>query len=421
MANNTASNHTEDLARVFLEKFEASRVLTKGVNTQLLTPRLTPDTGGTVSFKRPHDYNTIRTASGDISGSTKSDIIAGKTTGVVQNYFTVATEWTNVEEALELDQLDEILAPMATRMITDLELDLGSYMQKNGNLATGTPGSAITAWTDVAEAYAMLDSIGCPKDKSWMFVMNPFTVTKLASVQTGLDADGKVNSAWESAQVTSNLAGMNVLSSNALSSYTSTNAADRAGALAATPTATYVGAKDTMTQSLSLSGFTASAVIKAGDVLEVTGRNRLGLSTRQAFTDDSGSQVKYRAVVTADVTLSGAGAGTVVTAGAGIYEANGQYNTVDSALTSGDVVTILGGASQVRQPALFFHPNAFGMGAVKLPKLYSTDTVATTEDGMSIRVSRYSDGDSNKQKVRFDLLPAFITFNPFLAGQSYGA
>ena len=421
MANNTASNHTEDLARVFLEKFEASRVLTKGVNTQLLTPRLTPDTGGVVSFKRPHDYNTIRTAGGDISSSTKSDIIAGKSTGTVQNYFTVATEWTDIEEALELDQLDQILAPMATRMVTDLELDLGTYMQKNVNLATGTPGTAITAWTDVAEAYAMLDSIGCPKDKAWNYVMNPFTATKLASVQTGLDADGKVNSAWESAKVTSNMAGMTVLSSNALSSYTSTDAADRVGALTGAPTATYVGAKATMPQTWAVGSFTGGSVIKAGDVVEVTGRNRLGLSTRQAFTDSAGAQVKFRAVVTADVTLSGAGAGNIVVAGAAINEANGQYNTVDSALASGDVVTVLGGASQVRQPALFFHPNAFGIGTVKLSKLYSTDTVATTEDGMSIRVSRYSDGDSNKQKVRFDLLPAFICYNPFLAGQSYGA
>jgi hypothetical protein len=60
------------------------------------------------------------------------------------------------------------------------------------------------------------------------------------------------------------------------------------------------------------------------------------------------------------------------------------------------------------------------MGTVKLPKLYSTDTIATTEDGMSIRVSKYADGDANTQKIRFDLLPAYATFNPFMAGQGFG-
>ena len=130
MANNTTSNTVEDLARIFLEQVQTSRVVTKTVDTQLLQGRYTPRTGGEVSFKRPHDYNTIRTTGGDISASGKSDIISGKATGVVQNYFTVATEWENIEEALELDQLDKILQPMATRIVTDLEVDLGTFMQK---------------------------------------------------------------------------------------------------------------------------------------------------------------------------------------------------------------------------------------------------------------------------------------------------
>jgi hypothetical protein len=108
-------------------------------------------------------------------------------------------------------------------------------------------------------------------------------------------------------------------------------------------------------------------------------------------------------------------------AGPGINEANGQYNSVDSAITSGDVVTIINpAASTVYQPNLFYHEQAFGLGSVPLKKLFATDTIATTKDGMSIRVSRYSDGDANKQKVRFDLLPAYVTFNPFFAGQGFG-
>ena len=89
-------------------------------------------------------------------------------------------------------------------------------------------------------------------------------------------------------------------------------------------------------------------------------------------------------------------------------------------MQSGDVVTLLGAGSTLYQPNLFYHKQAFGLGTVKLPKLYSTDTIATTSDGMSIRVSKYSDGDANTQKIRFDLLPAYATFNPFFAGQGFG-
>ena len=69
---------------------------------------------------------------------------------------------------------------------------------------------------------------------------------------------------------------------------------------------------------------------------------------------------------------------------------------------------------------MFYHKQAFGIGTVPLKKLFATDTIMRTEDGMSMRVTKYSDGDSNKQKIRFDLLPAYAVFNPFFAGQGFG-
>ena len=421
MANNLSSNITRKVARVFLEAFESSRVVTKTVDTQLLSGKFNPSSGSNVDFKRPHDYNSIRTSGGDISASTKSDIIAGKATGTVQNYFTVATEWGNVEEALELDQLEQILAPMARRIVTDLEIDLASYMLKNSNLKYGDHGNAVDAWGDVAGAGALMDSIGVPMAAEKYYLMNPFTTSALANVQNGLNAaDQLVRTAWEKAQISTNFGGMRALTSNALSSFTSGTGADRAGTLASTPDATYVTAKDTMTQSLAVTGFQASMVVKAGDMVTIDGVNRLNLDTRQPMIDAAGANVLWTGVVTADVTLDGSGAGTLVVAGPAIQEANGQYNTVDTAPTSGDVVNILSASATLYQPNLFFTKQAFGLGTVKLPKLYSTDTIATTEDGMSIRVSKYADGDANTQKVRFDLLPAYATFNPFMAGQGFG-
>lgn len=421
MANNLNSNVTRQVARVFLDAFESSRVLTKTVDTQLLDGKFKPSSGSNVDFKRPHDYNSIRTAGGDISGSTKSDIIAGKATGTVQNYFTVATEWGNVEEALELDQLDQILAPMARRIVTDLELDLGRYMFKNCNLKYGTPGTVVDAWSDVAGAAALMDSVGVPMEGDRYYVMNPFTATNLASAQNGLTAvDSLVRTAWEKSQISANFGGLRALTSNALAAYTSGTTSDRVGALAANPDVTYVTHKDSMIQSLSVNGFSNNLTIKAGEIITIAGRNRLNISTRETVVDSTGAAIIWSGVVTADVTLSGTGTGTLLVAGPAIYEANGQYNTVSSAPVSGDVVTVLGSASTLYQPNLFFHKQAFGLGTVKLPKLYSTDTIATTSDGMSIRVSKYADGDANTQKIRFDLLPAYATFNPFFAGQGFG-
>jgi len=420
MPNNLSSNITRKVARIFLDKFESARVLTKTVDTQLLSNKFNPSTGSIVDFKRPTDYRSIRTAGGDISASTKSDIIAGKASGVVQDYFTVATEWTNIEEALQLDQLDEILAPMATRLVTDLELDWSSYMVKNANLKYGSPGTAIDAWSDVAGAAAFMDSMGVPMDGEKYYVVNPFVAATLASAQSALLANKLVETAWEKAQISANFGGLRALTASTLASYTSGTASDRAGTLSANPTVTYVAAKDTMQQSLAVTGFSANATVKAGEIITIATRNRLNLSTRRPILDATGATVIFSGVVTADVTLGASGEGTLVVSGAAIYEANGQYNTVASAPVSGDVVTLLGSANTLYQPAMFYHKQAFGLGTVKLPKLYEGDTIATTEDGMSIRVTKYSDGDANKQKIRFDLLPAYATFNPFFAGQGFG-
>ena len=419
MANNLNSNVTRKVARVFLDAFEASRVLTKTVDTQLLSGKFNPSSGSTVDFKRPHDYNSIRTSGGDISSSTKSDIIAGKATGTVQDYFTAATEWGNVEEALELDQLEQILEPMARRIVTDMELDLGAYIRKNASLKYGTHGTAVDAWSDVAGAGALMDSVGVPMSDEKYYIMNPFTTTNIASAQNGLNAaDGLVRTAWEKAQISSNFGGMMALTSNALSSFTSGSTTDRAGALASTPDATYVTAKDTMTQVLSLNNL-GTGTIKAGDMVTIAGVYRLNVATREPILDAAGNQVLWTGTVLEDVTIAG-NAATITVSGAAIYEANGQYNNVTAAPASGDVVTILDAASTLYQPNLFYTKQAFAVGTVKLPKLYSTDTIATTSDGFSIRVSKYADGDANTQKIRFDLLPAYACFNPLFAGQGFG-
>ena len=420
MANNLTSNTMRKLIRTFLKHFESNRVVTKTVDTQLFEGRFTPASGSTVDIKRSHDYKTHRTSGGDISGVTKSDIVSGKATATVQDYFTAATEWGNVEEALELDQLDQIIAPMARRIVTDLETDFAGFMMKNCGMVQGTPGQAINAWSEVANAGALMSSTGVPSDSPWYYLMNPFSQIAMADLQNALtSSDSLVRTAWEKAQISRNFGGLQALTANALNSYTTNATTDLAGAVNGAPTATYVGAKDTMTQSITVDGFTDTVVVVAGTVVEIPTRFILNQSTRQPALDAAGAKIPWRGVVQADASLT-SGAGTIVVSSPAIFESGGQYNTVEAAIADNDVINILPAASTSFQPNLFYHPQAFSMASVKLPKLFSTDTTVTTEDGFSIRVSRYADGDANQQKIRFDLLPAYATLNPFFAGHGYG-
>lgn len=420
MANSFDSNFTRKLAKVFLNEFETSRVISKGVNTQLLTGRFGPDTGENVDFKRPTDYASKRTSSGDISGGSRSDIITGKATGTVQDYFTVDVDFDEADEALKMDQLDQLLRPAAKRIVTDLELDFAGFTMKNNGLLAGTFGTAVSSWDHVAEAGAMMQASGIPMDDDWCYFANPFTQRKLASNQRSLGGETGSMTANQKAVITDSFAGMKVMTATSLQSFTTGTGADREGTLSATPNGTYLTAKDTMTQTLTVANFQPNLAVKAGEKIQITGRNRLNLSTRQPIIDETGATVLFTGTVVSDVTLSGTGTGSIVVTGPALFEVGGAYNTVDSAATSGDVVTLLGAASTLYQPNLFWHKQAFSIGSVPIKKLYSTDTVATTEDGLQIRVSKYANGDANKQIVRFDLRPAYAVLNPFFAGQGWG-
>jgi len=233
-------------------------------------------------------------------------------------------------------------------------------------------------------------------------------------------ADSMVSEAHQKAIIADNFAGMKVMTATTLSTYTTGSGADRAGTLSSNPTVTYVGAKDTMTQSLAVAGFQANLVVAAGETITIAGRNRLNLSTRQPVVDENGANVLWTGVVTAAVTLSGTGTGTLVVTGPAIFEANGQYNTTDTAAISGDVVTLSGAASTLYQPNLFWNKQAFSIGSVPLQKLHSTDTLATTEDGLQLRVSKGVGFLENTNKVRFDFHPAYSVLNPFFAGHGFG-
>lgn len=425
MANNFDSNITRKLARVFLEKFETKRVLSKNVDTQLLKGKYNPSSGDTVDFKRPTDYKSNRTSDGDISGTTASDIITGKASGVVQDYFTTEVNFTEADQAIKMDQLDQLLNPMATRIVTDMELDFAKFMMENAGQQAGTIGTAADTWDDVAEGGAVLQSSGVPTDDPWYYTVNPYTQRKLASNQRSMGAGGVagglISEAHQKAIISENFAGFDaVMTATTLNSITTDSEADRVGAITAIDV-TYVTAKDTMTQSITVSGFGADLEIRAGDRISLTGINRLNLSTRQPIIDDLGAVVPFTAVVTTAVTLSGTGTGTIVISGPAIYEATGSYNTVDSAPIATGVITVLGAASTLYQPNLFWHKQAYSIGSVPMEKLYSTDTIATTEDGLQIRVSKGASIRENKQIVRFDFRPAYGVMNPFFAGHGWGS
>lgn len=420
--NKLDSNVSQIVLKKFLPGFMSDLVLAKTVDRQLLAGEINSSTGDSVSFKRPHQFSSLRSPTGDISGQTKNNIVSGKATGRVGNYITVAVEYTQLEEAIKLNQLDEILAPVRERIVTDLETELAQFMMRNGALSLGSPNTPINKWSDVAQTASFLKDLGVEKGENYA-VMDPWSAQRLADAQSGLHGSDKlIQTAWEQAQIASNFGGIRALMSNGLASRTQ-GAFGGTLTVSTTPTVTYDAVKDTYQFQLVLAGATASTTgfLKAGDQIKFTSTYWLQQQSKQVLYNGS-APISFTATVLADANSTAGGAVTVTLSGVPIYDAapQQQYNAVSRAVTSGDAVTVIGTASQTMKPNLFYNKFFCGLGTIPLPKLNSIDSAVATYEGFSIRVHKYADGDANVQKMRFDLLPAYVCYNPHMGGQFFG-
>lgn len=417
---NFDSNVSQIVLQKFAKQFESDCVLMNTVDRQLIQGELNPKTGDTVFLKRPTQYSSIRTANGDLSGLTKSPIVSGKIPATISEYCTVAIEFAQVQQALEMNQLEELLRPISARINTDIETELAKFIHVNGALQLGDLGKAITQWGDVAQCGSMLKDLGVVGGENYA-VMNPWAAQNLANAQAGLHTgDNLVRSAWEDAQISGNFAGVRALMSNGLASRTSGTGAGAAGVtVKTTPSATYDDYKDTMTMAVTLTGFTAGQTLIPGDVVQFETTYWVNQQTKGTLSNNTGA-IKYTGVVITGGTATAGGDITVTISGAAVYQTgvNSAYNTVSGAITAGDAVSILGAAGTEYKPNLFYNSSAIAMGTVELPKLHALDSsvMSSEKGGLSIRVHKYSDGDKNQQMMRFDVLPAFSMLNPFMAG-----
>lgn len=424
-SNNLGSNVSQITLKKFAEGFMSQSVVTNAVDRQVIQGEINPNTGGEVFLKRPMQYKAIRTANGDLSAQQTSNLISGKIRAAISDYCSVWIEYSQLEQATQLNQWDQILAPAYEEMNTAIELELVNFILRNGGSSLGTTGTAITKWSDVAQAGSFLSDIGMVTGKKFAF-LDPWSAQALADKQGALQSGNVelIRSAWEDAQIAGNFAGVRALMTNSLVSRTAGSAAGAASVtVKTTPTATYTSVKDTMTMTVTLTGASlAGKTLNAGDQLTFPASFWINQRTKQVLFRN-GAAVPFTAVVTAPATASGNDITVTISCAPVVDAANPQFNTVSRALTAGDAVTIQGAASAVYKPSIFMHEKAIAMGTVELPKLQSWDSSVMTSQasGLTMRATLSSNPITNVQGVRIDLLPAFAVLVPQAVGQLYGA
>ena len=421
--NNMSKNVSQKVLQKFLPAFASDLVLTKTVNRQIIANKIDNTTGDSIQIKRPHQFKTEESDDGDLTGKDPSALVGATATAKVGKYITVYVGWSQIEEALELNQLSTILSPIARTMATKLEDRIANFILANGALSIGNAGSGIKEWDEVSRAGALFKDMGQPGRK--YAALSPWSIAALANKQTAL-ANGDLNrSAWEKAQIPRNFAGLDaVFDANSLATRTTGQAAGVATLTVKTaPTIDYMTVKDTYQFTVPLTGATASVngFLKAGDQLIFSATAWVNQMNKQPIIGDSGDIIAFTCTVMADANSDASGNITVTCSGVPIYDAGlPQYNTVARAVTAGDAVMVRGAKGKLIKPSLFYTDSFMGLATIKLPKLHSIDSSVVSWNGLSIRAHKWSDGTKNGQFMRFDLLPALACFNPMEGGQLAG-
>ena len=420
MANDLTGNVSQMVLKKFIPGFMDDRVLMNTVNTEIIKGVIDPNTGDSVRVKRPMQYRSYRTADGNMTGKTASALNSATAEAKIGEFITVWVNWAQLEEAIQLNQMDEILKPARDEMITALENDVATRMMSSAALISGDPTQFISKWKDVAGTGSYFTALGT-KDPVTA-ALNPWSAQDLAETQSGLASgdNNLVTTAWKETQISKNFGGVRGLMCNSLTSVTLGTCADTTLTVDTTPVATYDDLKNTYQMTVTLTGGTTDGTITKGTVLQFPATKMINQQNKNPLSE-RGSSVAFTGTVTADVTLDGSGDGSVVISGAAIVDAdNPQFDTVEGAITAADSVKIMGTPGTTVQPGLAYTKGFFGIGTVQLPKLKGWDSSVINVDGISIRATLSSDPITGVQAMRLDLLPSFAVLNPMFGMQVFG-
>jgi hypothetical protein len=197
-----------------------------------------------------------------------------------------------------------------------------------------------------------------------------------------------------------NIAGFNVYTTSNIPNHTNGSAVGTGAAGMALSANVTTGAT-----SISVSGGTANGTIKKNSLIffkSTGGSTRLAV---QPNTKKALSTPRHFSVA-ADVTLNGAGAGTITVTHPIYGPENKKLQNINLLPISGDYVAIVGDASATYEQAYAYKEKQFAFFGLPLPDLFALDNSSADYEGVTVKTVAYGDGTNYNNFIRYDILSA---------------
>lgn len=371
--------------------------------------------GDTVSIRKP-----VKFYAADGATRVNQDVEEATTSITVDQQKHVSWGFTSKDLTLTIDEYSERYIKPAAIALANIIDRSGHSLYYNFWNHVGTPGTTPNDFDAMAAAAQRLDEMAVPQDMR-KAVLNPKAGYSIAGTATALYMSQIAQSAYRSGAI-GEIAGLETFKSQNVTSHT-------VGALGGTPlvnganqSVTYATAKNTNSQTLVTDGWSNSVtgVLKKGDVFTIAGVFAMNPVPGEGTTGKLQMPYLQEFTVLADADSSGAGAATLTISPAMIV--SGPYQTVSNAPADNAAITIKSGTAGTSYPQnLVFHRNALALVTCPLELPDGVPFKAReTHNGLSIRVVKQYDIDTDKDIIRLDILYGWKAVYPDLGARLVG-
>ena len=372
--------------------------------------------GSSVNIRKPVKFYTS-----DGATRVNQDVEEKNTSITVDQRKHVSWKFSTQDLTLSVEEYSErYIKPAMITLANTVDKSLFDLYSSVWN-SVGTPGTTPASFASVADAAQRLDEMAVGQDNRSM-MLNPAAHYAVAGNQLTLDAVGAMGkSAYEDAMV-GRIAKFATFSTQNIANHT-------VGAHGGTPlvngaaqNVTYANATGANTQSLVTDGWTAATtgVVKAGDVITIAGVYAVNPVPGEGSSGKTAMPYLQQFTVTADAD-SGATTGPATLTISPAIITSGPYQTVSAAPGDNAAITVVGTASTAYPQNLGFHKNAFALVTVPLEMPDGAAFKAReSANGLSVRVVKDYDIDSDDDVIRLDILYGRKSIYPDLAARLWG-
>lgn len=373
--------------------------------------------GDTVSIRKPVKFYTA-------DGATRvNQDVEEKTTSITINQRKhVSWKFATVDLTLSVEEYSErYIKPAMITLANTVDRSIMGLYSSVWN-AVGTPGTTPSSYAAVAAAAQRLDEMAVMTDSRHM-LLNPEAEYAVLGNQITLEAVGNVKkTAYEESQL-GRIA--------KFSAYGTQNVPNhQVGIATGTPLVnggsqgvTYANAVGSnWSQTLNTDGWTNSTtgILRKGDVFTIAGVFAVNPVPGEGATGKQQMPYLQQFTVLADAD-SGASTGPAALTISPPIIASGPFQTVSAAPADNAAITVLGTGGTVYPQNLGFHRNAFALVTVPLEMPDGAAFKAReSHNGLSVRVVKDYDIDSDEDVIRLDILYGTKSIFPDLACRLFG-